>query len=370
MTTPDRAALLPVLDDLAAAVEDVVATGLTSASQATLQRLDVSFREASRLKLGRLAASLRYVNEEIARHLRHADDFSAWRLSLFLNRSWVLARGLAHAARTGDDDAWRRLTWSPAPEPLGAVEVVCLGVRKRTTRVSGSFDFAFREVGGPRHFVWSLVFSRESAAVPPETQLHTRPKNVPPSAVFEPSLFTEAAPVTFAGWSLVPDGRGGGRLWPAAGATVTAGKRADWAALLEGLRWDCAAAVARARAHDAGPLDLPVELQEDVVLREWTVGAPVDRGRPGVVVYPMVADGLEIDAVVSTQEDGRALRTALDELRKAKARPPLVGLLHSDLCRLVLEPLSLLRPAGPEHLMLAKELGDKRAMVRDLFSRG
>jgi hypothetical protein len=368
-TTTDggREAMLPVLDDLASAVEDVVSSGLTSASAATLQRLDVSFREASRLKLGRLAASLRYVNEEIGRHVKHSDDFSAWRLSLFLNRSWVLARGMAHAVRTGDDAAYRRLTWSPTPEPLDPVDVVCIGIRKRATAISGSFDFHLRELGGARSFVWSLLFSRESAAIPPETQLHTQPKNVPPTARFEPAIFTEPRAVGFAGWSVIPDGRGGGRLWPGPKATVTAGRPlVDWGPILDA-GWDRAGAAGRARSHDVGPLDLPVELQEEVLFTDWAMGEPVDRGRSGTVAFPIQAGDLLLDAIASTKEDGAALRTALGKLRKAKKRPPLFGLVHYDLCRMVLEPLSVLTAKGPEHLMLAKELGDKRAMVRDLF---
>jgi hypothetical protein len=367
-----REALLPVLDDLASAVEDVVSSGLTSASKATIQRLDVSFREASRLRLGRLAASLRYVNEEIGRHLKHSDDFSAWRLSLFLNRSWVLARGLAHAVRTSDDAAFRRLTWSPAPEPLDPVDVVCLGVRKRATAISGSFDFHLREMDpaegqAPRSFVWSLLFSREAASIPPETQLHTQPKNVPPTAKFEPAIFTEPKVVRFEGWTVIADGRGGGRLWPAAKATVTQGRPVkDWGPIVDA-GWDRAAAAARARAHEASPLDLPVELQEEVVLDDWSLGEPVDRGRPGVVAFPVQAGDLQLDAVASTRDDGAALRTALGKLRKGKTRPPLFGVVHYDLCRMVLEPLSILTPKGPEHLTLAKELGDKRAMVKDLF---
>lgn len=366
-TRSDREALLPVLDDLASAVEDLVSSGLTSASRATLQRLDVSFREASRLKLGRLAASLRYVVEEVGRHVAHADEFSAWRLSLFLNRSWILARGLAHAIRTGDEAAFQRLNGAVAPAPLGPVDVVCVGVRKRATAVSGSFDFYLREVGGARGFVWSLVFARESAALPPETQLHTQPKTVPPSCRFEPALLTGAGAVRFAGWALLADGKGGGRLVPGPKATVTSVEAdVDWKSYGEA-GWDRPGAAARARAHAASPLDLPVELQEEVVLGDWALGDPVDRGRPGVVVHPVEAGDLQLDAVVSTRDDGAALRTALSKLRKARRRSPLFGLVHYDLCRLVLEPLSLLGPDGPEHLMLAKELGDKRAMVKDLF---
>ncbi|HXU01309.1 MAG TPA: hypothetical protein VN903_09970, partial [Polyangia bacterium] len=67
MTAPPApdAALLPLLDDLGGAVEDLLLTGLTTASEATLQKIDVAFREASRRRLLRLSAALRVANEEI-----------------------------------------------------------------------------------------------------------------------------------------------------------------------------------------------------------------------------------------------------------------------------------------------------------------
>ena len=61
--------LLPTLDDLARAVDGLVAAGLTTASEATRQKLDVTMKEALRLKLARLGAALRFVNEEIGRYL-------------------------------------------------------------------------------------------------------------------------------------------------------------------------------------------------------------------------------------------------------------------------------------------------------------
>jgi hypothetical protein len=90
----DRAELLPMLAELAVTVESLIATGLSTASAATRQKLDVSFKEASRRKLLRLGASLRYVNEELGRFLADAAAFSAKRFAFFLHRSWLLARGL------------------------------------------------------------------------------------------------------------------------------------------------------------------------------------------------------------------------------------------------------------------------------------
>ncbi len=100
----DRAGLLPMLGELASTVESLIATGLSTASAATRQKLDVSFKEASRRKLLRLGASLRYVNEELGRFLADASAFSGKRFAFFLHRSWLMARGLHEAIR--DSTVW------------------------------------------------------------------------------------------------------------------------------------------------------------------------------------------------------------------------------------------------------------------------
>ena len=52
---------------------------------------------------------------------------------------------------------------------------------------------------------------------------------------------------------------------------------------------------------------------------------------------------------------GKPLRQALDARRGKGGQPPLFGLLHYERCRLALQPLSVLGPAGPEHLTLSAE---------------
>jgi hypothetical protein len=70
--------------------------------------------------------------------------------------------------------------------------------------------------------------------------------------------------------------------------------------------------------------------------------------------------------VASPGPEGKALRRALDGLRKKKRRPPLFGLMHYDKCRLVLQPLSLFEEAGPTHLMLSEEKVDRAAILKTL----
>lgn len=341
----DAKKTVPTLEDLAQTVEDLVAAGLTTASEATRRKLDVSMKEALRLKLGRLGASLRFVNEEIGRFLAQDEGFSARRLSFFLNRSWILARGLARAIRGGDAAAVARLLLTPSTTPVKRLEAVCLGAGKRIVKSSAScaFEFRMRKLDDGAPLVWSCLFSYASS-FPAEAFLH-----LPQPQKFLPRLFCEPKPLAIENAAVSPDGRI--FLGPQSTVRQTEGNFPRPAP------FDPAAAAARLRAHRPGPLDIEVELQEEVLLEEWTVGAPVERpGRADQVVYPVHALDLEFDAVVSTGEDGKELRDALDGFRKPKAkRPPLFGLVHYELCRLILQPLSVHEPSGPRHLMIAGE---------------
>ena len=61
------------------------------------ERLDVSFKEASRMKLLRLGSTLRIANEEIVRFTGGSAQFSARRLAFFLGRAWLLASAMRRA---------------------------------------------------------------------------------------------------------------------------------------------------------------------------------------------------------------------------------------------------------------------------------
>ena len=64
----DRPKLKAVLDPLAAAVEELLLGGLTTASDATRQTVSVAMQEAGRLRLLRLGVALRTVNEDLGRY--------------------------------------------------------------------------------------------------------------------------------------------------------------------------------------------------------------------------------------------------------------------------------------------------------------
>ena len=141
----DRKKLLPLFGELGGAVEDMLLSGLTTASEATRQMLNVAFQEAARLRLLRLGSTLRVANEELGRFTRNDPDFSRKRLALFLNRTWLLSHGLARALREKDDAQLTLLLRAPANTGVDRLEVVTLGVVKKVIRgVVVTFEFRLR----------------------------------------------------------------------------------------------------------------------------------------------------------------------------------------------------------------------------------
>src|SRR5262249_25626159 len=152
------------------------------------------------------------------------------------------------------------------------------------------------------------------------------------------------------------DNAGGARLSLGEQSTVQTGD--DVADIDRYLTWDVAGALERIAKYQPGPFDLDVELQEEIVLRNWSIGAPEVREAEKHVWYPFAEEGVALTGVVSAQNDGQAQRRYLDELRKEKP-VPLFGLLHYEKCRLIFQPLTLFGPKGIVHLMLSPEKIDR-----------
>lgn len=360
------AALVPVLEELAGLVEGLVGSGLTAATAATQQKLEASFREASRLKLLRLAAVLRYVGDECGRFLSDSPQFSPRRLAFFLNRTWLLCRGLIRALSPADPAALARLLLQAAPRPVAALTVVVLGVQKRAL-LDGAAAFEFRMqvlsgAGVPRgtRLVWSCVFGARKN-VPAEAFLH-----LPQPQKFAPKILLEPTRIAVTDAAVTLDDHGGGRLQLGPRSTVVPGPAFDdWANLQA---WDPAGALRRIRGHAISPLDLEVELQDDLVVTDYAIGPATDHPfRSEHQVVAMRAGALELDAVISRGPDGSELAAALDQLRAPTAdRPPLYGVVHYEMARLVFQPLTAFGADGPRHLMISSAHIDLASLMKTL----
>jgi hypothetical protein len=360
-SAPDTA-LVPVLEELASLIEGLVGSGLTTATKATLEKLGASFKEASRLKLLRLATSLRYVTDECGRFLAESEHFSARRLAFFLNRTWLLARGLREAIHESNHAMISRLLLQSTPQPVKSVTAAVIAVQKRALLDgSAAFEFRMRTLGdapgvalGTR-LVWSCVFGARKN-VPAEAFLH-----LPQPQKFTPKTLLDGRRITITDAAITSDGRV--MLGPK--SAVTAGAPFDrWSELVT---WDKGRALERIASHAISPLDLEVELQEDIVVTDYELGAAAPNPfRSEQQVMPLRASGIEFDAVVSNGPDGAELRESLADVRKGKNKPPLYGLVHYEMARLVFQPLTAITADGTRHLMISSEKIDLAALMKTL----
>lgn len=366
MDAKEKRRLAKLLDELGDSIEELLLSGTTAVSKTTRDKLTIGFREASRAKMLRLGSTLRITIGELEKLSRDGDSFAPDRLSLFLNRCWLMSRGSAKALRADDQDAFARLNSAQANVPVERVQVVTLGVvRKVVPRVFSAFDMRLRVVSASSELApgqglsWSIVFpAKAGAEIPAEAFLALEQKQkFRPTQMLEKkvALATDVmiAPGAPARLILGPDSR------------LTFGDdHEDWT---EYLGWDRTAALERIEAHEPDPMALPVELAEEVALETWTLGAFEDVGKP-YEVAEVESAGLTLSLRVD--DDAPHIKAALKKAAKRKRnKPALFGSVHYELGRAVMTPLSLLGADGPDYCTIAEGNIGKAALVRALKIR-
>lgn len=361
----DRKKLIPLLDQLSGAVEDLLMTGLTTASEATVKTLNVSFQEASRMGLLRLGGTLRSVNDEVARYARNDSDFSRRRLSFFLNRAWSLSTALKGSIEGNRIDLFEKLMRTPSPQPVEKIDLVTIGVVKRPAASFVAFEFRFRAVSDSGHLkkgerlVWSCVFPKAPGSpIPPEGYLHLPQKQkFKAISLLEPNVFT------IENVSTTLDPTGCHRVSLTDASTVTTGAAfSDWPSLFQ---WDQSAALERLKQHEPGPFDLDVELQEEVFFDEWVIQDSWENSDNGIV-FPISTSTFLCEAVIPKTGDNSVLQNNLGEFKDKKKPGTLYGLLHYERCKLVLQPLTVFGKKKLKHLMISDEKIDPRALLSTL----
>src|SRR6185437_9153225 len=161
---------------------------------------------------------------------------------------------------------------TPASQPVEQLRVVTLGVVKRVVPGAfASFDFRLRAMGaaGPvadqESLIWSCVFPlRKDLDLPAEAFLH-----LPQKQKFKPSILLEKKIVEVTRCAVSAQPGGTTRLALSDATTMTACEAFDaWESLLN---WDLGQAAERLDHHRPTPMDLEIELQEEVFLSEWQV---------------------------------------------------------------------------------------------------
>jgi hypothetical protein len=360
MLPAEKKQLLSLLEELGRAVEELLLAGLTAASKSTVERLDVSFKEASRMRLLRLGSTLRIANEEISRFTAGSQQFSPRRLAFFLGRAWLLASAMRKAIDADDEAGLSKLLVTPAAQPVEKVKVVTLGVAKRVVPGAfASFDFRFRALepaGEP--MLWSCVFPmRKDLDLPAEAFLH-----LPQKQKFRPSLLLEKNVVEITKLAITRQATGPTRITLNDASEVKAGAayddwRSHW-------RWDPKPAADRLAAHRPTPLDLEIELQEEVFLEAWEPRTKEQTESDGYHLLPIDAAELRLEAKLDHGPSGVPVTKLMKELSAKKKRPPLFGVAHYESCRLMFQPLSVLGKEGPEYLTVSRDKISQAELVK------
>jgi hypothetical protein len=364
MTPAETAQLSSLLDQLRGAVEELLLAGLTTASKSTVERIDVSFKEASRMRLLRLGSTLRIANEEISRFTTGSTQFSSRRLAFFLGRAWLLATGMRQAIDANDSTALDRLMAVPATQPIATLKLVTLGVSKRVVpRAFASFDFRLRaveasapvELGEP--IIWSCVFPmRKDLDLPAEAFLH-----LPQKQKFKPSILLEKKVVEVSRAAVSRQTGSATRLMLSdASEMKTTDAFDDWQPMW---KWDLKTAAARLEQYRPTPLDLEVELQEEVFLDAWQ-SHELKSTEDGYDLLPIDSGPLTFFARLDRGPSGVPLHAVMTKLAESKRKPPLFGIAHYESCQIIFQPLTALGKDGPEYLTVAKDKISQAELVK------
>ena len=377
MTEPDpvsdpRKALLT---QTISVLEDLLLSGTTTASTATLRRLNLTLEQLAEARLLRLAAALRIVIEELKRIQGDPERFSASRYGLFVDRCWLLAGGTLRALAQNDQAALVRLTAPTRGHPLKELSVAVAGVLKR--HVPGAFSaFEFRlrllqaatlapdrvlPVGTP--LVWSLVVPAAAGhQFPAEAFLSMRQKQG-----FSPAQLLNHKSLQFSDCSLLDGEPLRVQLGPDSRLLEIEAATPDWRSLLA---WDPNDWQRRIHSHRPDPLELPVELAQDVLLEDWQIDPFAASTVPGRENSERCArlQALGCSWRVRVDQGELALEQALQTAASRSPQPALYASAHVELGEQVLSPLALLGEK-PEYITIGKPEFDRVALVRMLNSR-
>lgn len=361
LSPAEQKKLLPQIRSTIGALEEVLNSGLTTASSSTSQALGVTFQSAAKLRLLRLASTLRSTNEEINRFVKDDKHFSQSRLMFFLNRSWLLCKGLQHAIETKDKKRLAKLLLSPETKKVKRLKVVCLGVTKKIAANSFcAFEFRLRSVGKREPYIWSTVFPmKPGAAIPAEGYLH-----LPQKQKFTAHVFLEKRVVQISNAMVSVAPNGVKRIQFTDDSKVESLDEFDqWKQFL---KWDPKAAMKRIADQQVSPFDVETELQEEVFFSDFELEKPVAQKEKNRRVFYLKQHQTVFDLVVSDGVEGKATLNCLNQLQtKQNFGGTLFGAMHYSNCRFEIQPLTVFDDEKNEleYITISQKTVDKRALL-------
>jgi hypothetical protein len=230
-----------------------------------------------------------------------------------------------------------------------------------------AFELRLRSVGTAdgdmpfgQNLVWSTVFPlKPGQDIPPEAFLH-----LPQKQKFNVFHFLEGKRMIIENAALSQEKTGTTRVSLNEKSTVVQGdKFENWKQFAVWNPQDC---LNRLKLYEPGPMDLEVELQEEVFFDHWQLGESTDTPNMPQISYPFIYKELPLEIVVTRGAEGNSLRASLDKLSKAKQKPTIFGLMHYERCKLIVQPLSILGKDAPEYITLSKDKVDRAALLKVL----
>lgn len=362
-----RQKLLNTLRQLSLHMEQLLQTGMSTASEHTVTQFMQAFQTASGLGLNRLGSTLRLLGQEIQRHVRKDEQFSPRRLAFFLNRNWLMCQGLQEAIQQQDHSRWQSMNLIQPRTLLDELTVVTLGVGKKLVPgVFSAFEFRMRVIDlqhvlAGKSLLFSLVFPlNPQQRIHPEAFLEFDQKQK-----YRPAILLEQV-VRMQQVQLIHENPSRVRLNLLPESTVTplhpVKELPDCKALA---MLDPALDQAQLASYQPTPFDLEIDLQTEILLENWTTGdLRHDPGFPDRYVLDISAAGRDYLALISMAEEGKALLKAMQAQMQREHRDPLFAILHYELGRRILQPLSLVEQGQFRHLMLGEDKTDYRQLLK------
>lgn len=360
MKAAERKNLIPHLQRTVDAIEDILRSGLTTANESTIKTLGITFQEASRLKLLRLGSTLRGTHQEISRYVEDHPDFSSTRLAFFLNRSWLLCKGLQHSIEEKNQELLDQLLWTPPATKSRKLDLICLGVVKKVAADNFcAFEFRFREFKTEQAYTWSAVFPlKKGTKIPAEGYLH-----LPQKQKFHPKSFLDGKVIQFQNVLVSNTQSAAKRIQLSEKSQVEIGDSVeDWATWLT---WDPAKALQRIEQHEISPFDVDIELQEEVVFRDYRLLEAEATDNPNQTIIPLVVSDSRFDLVVSNSVEGKPSLQALKDESKLSHPRPLYGVMYYSNAQLLALPLTIYdeQEDRMNYITISSDSIDKKALL-------